>query len=99
MLINYIKESKSNNMIVTEQDNTNFERTDRRELFTYLEKIRESGIVNMYASPSILTYTKDDLYRFLFGMKKDPESIESLIDDSNDDDKIESSEKELSTIN
>jgi hypothetical protein len=98
-LINYIKESKSNNMIVTEQDNTYFERTNRRELFTYLEKIRESGIVNMYASPSILTYTKDDLYRFLFGMKKDPESIESLIDNGNDDNKIESSEAELSTIN
>jgi hypothetical protein len=98
-LISYIKESKSNNMIVTEQNNTNFERTNRRELFTYLEKLRESGIVNMYASPGILTYTKDDLYRFLFGMKKDPESIESLIDNSNDDDKIESSEKELSTIN
>jgi len=98
-LISYIKESKSNNMIVTEQNNTNFERTNRRELFTYLEKIRESGIVNMYASPSILTYTKDDLYRFLFGIKKDPESIESLIDNSYDDNKIESSEAELSTIN
>lgn len=103
--INYIKESKSNDMIVTEQDNLNpdatnrIDRTNRRELFTYLEKIRESGIINMYGSPSILTYAKDDLYRFLIGLKKEPEYIESLIYDSDDEDKIESLEKELSTIN
>ena len=103
--INYIKESKSNDMIVTERDNLNsdatnrIDRTNRRELFTYLEKIRESGIINMYGSPGILTYAKDDLYRFLIGLKKEPEYIESLIYDSDDEDKIESLEKELSTIN
>ena len=103
-LINYIKESKSNDIIVSEQDNLNpdttnrIEKTNRRELFTYLEKIRESGIINMYGSPSILTYAKDDLYRFLVGQKKEPEYIESLIDDSDDDEEIETLEKELSTI-
>lgn len=98
-LINYIKESKSKDMIVSEQDNLNPDKTNRRELFTYLEKIRESGIINMFGSPSILTYTKNDLYRFLVGQKKEPEYIESLIDDSDDEEKKESLEKELSTIN
>lgn len=98
-LINYIKESKSKDMIVSEQDNLNPDRTNRRELFTYLEKIRESGIINMFGSPSILTYAKNDLYRFLVGQKKEPEYIESLIDDSDDEEKKESLEKELSTIN
>jgi len=97
-LINYIKESKSKDMIVSEQDNLNPDRTNRRELFTYLEKIRESGIINMFGSPGILTYAKNDLYRFLVGQKKEPEYIESLIDDSDDEEKKESLEKELSTI-
>jgi len=100
-LINHIKETKTSEPIISE---SYIDKTDRRKLFFYLEQLRKSGIVNMFGSPSILTFTEDDLNRFLIGMKKDPEYIESLIDNAEYDENgeygdVDSLKEELDTIN
>ena len=43
--------------------------------------LRQSGIVNMFGASPILNWTKDDLHRFLYGERNDPESIESEIEE------------------
>ena len=45
-------------------------------LIKYLEKIRESGLTNMFGAHPILNWTKDDLHRWLYGMRKDLDSLE-----------------------
>ena len=47
----------------------------------YLEMIRQSGIINMFGASPILNWTKDDLHRFLYGERNDPESIEREIEE------------------
>jgi uncharacterized protein YlbG (UPF0298 family) len=54
---------------------------EKREIFIFFEQLRQSGVINMFGSSPILNWTKEDLHRWLYGMKKDIESIESEIED------------------
>ncbi len=49
---------------------------ERRDLLKYLEKIRQSGLTNMFGAHPILNWTKEDLHRWLYGMRKDLDSLE-----------------------
>ena len=46
----------------------------------WLEKLRESGVINMFGCSPMLNWTKDDLHRWLYGRKMDLESIEDAIE-------------------
>ena len=50
-------------------------------LIKYLEKIRESGLTNMFGAHPILNWAKDDLHRWLYGMRKDLDSLEQQKED------------------
>jgi hypothetical protein len=72
----------------------------------FLEKLRESGVINMFGSSPILNWDRNDLDRWLYGQSKDPESyerqIEELKDENEDgenDSDIDMLEEQLSTIN
>ena len=47
----------------------------------WLEKLRESGVINMFGCSPMLNWTKDDLHRWLYGRKMDLESIEDAIEE------------------
>ena len=87
-LVEYIKTS-----IIKEQrdDQYNFPflrevtNQERRDIMKYFEMLRQSGIINMFGSSPILNWTKDDLHRFLYGERNDPELIEGQIEDEEDD--------------
>ena len=53
---------------------------DKIKVFKFLENLRLSGVINMYGASPILNWTKDDLHRWLYGMSKNPESIEEEIE-------------------
>ena len=88
-LVEYIKSKK----IVNEQnrDQYDFPRLneitgqERRDIMKYFEMLRQSGIINMFGSHSILNWTRDDLARFLYGERNDPDSIEDEIENEEDD--------------
>lgn len=68
-------------------------------LIKYLEKIRESGLTNMFGAHPILNWTKDDLNRWLYGMRKDLDSLEEEKDELEyDDEDNESYERDLESI-
>ena len=54
-------------------------------LIKYLEKIRQSGLINMFGAHPLLNWTKDDLHRWLYGMSKDIESLEQQKEDLDHD--------------
>ena len=57
---------------------------DRREfsvIVGWLEKLRESGLINMFGAAPILNWTKKDLHRWLYGQSMDLESIEEAIEE------------------
>jgi GTPase SAR1 family protein len=57
---------------------------DRREfsvIVGWLEKLRESGLINMFGASPILNWTKNDLHRWLYGQSMDLESIERAIEE------------------
>ena len=79
---------------------------ERRDIMKYFEMIRQSGIINMFGSSPILNWTRDDLERFLYGERNDPESIESEIEeeeydneDGENDNTISILEDKLEKIN
>jgi hypothetical protein len=79
---------------------------ERRDIMKYFEMIRQSGIVNMFGAHPILNWTKDDLHRFLYGERNDPESIEREIEeeeydneDGENDNTISILEDKLEKIN
>ncbi len=79
---------------------------ERRDIMKYLEMIRQSGIINMFGASPILNWTKDDLERFLYGERNDPESIEGQIEeeeydneDGENDNTISILEDKLEKIN
>jgi hypothetical protein len=45
-------------------------------LIKYLEKIRESGLINMFGAHPLLNWAKSDLERWLYGQSMDLESLE-----------------------
>lgn len=72
----------------------------------FLEKLRESGVINMFGSSPILNWDRNDLDRWLYGQRKDPESYERQIEelkyeneDGENDSDIDMLEEQLSTIN
>ena len=81
--------------------------SDRVKVFKFLENLRQSGVINMYGASPILNWTKDDLHRWLYGMGKDPESLEEEIEnlDYYDEDEDDSNgdrnmlEEQLTHIN
>ena len=82
------------------------ENQERRDIMKYFESIRQSGIINMYGAAPILNWTKDDLHRFLYGERNDPESIEREIEeeereneDGENDNTISILEDKLEKIN
>lgn len=71
----------------------------------WLEKLRESGVINMFGCSPMLNWAEDDLHRWLYGQKQDPESIERQIEeleyeneDGENDSQIESMTQQLETI-
>tara|TARA_B100001115_G_C15715373_1_gene347650 strand:+ start:63 stop:656 length:594 start_codon:yes stop_codon:yes gene_type:complete len=50
-------------------------------LIKYLEKIKDSGLTNMFGAHPILNWAKDDLHRWLYGMRKDLDSLEQQKED------------------
>jgi len=90
-LLEYIKNSsvKKKSKIVKEQSDEQYNfpflrevtPQERRDIMKYFEMLRQSGIVNMFGSSSILNWTRDDLERFLYGERNDPESIEGQIEE------------------
>ena len=54
--------------------------TEVKMLIKYLEKIRESGLINMFGAHPLLNWTKDDLNRWLYGQRMDLESLEERIE-------------------
>ena len=83
-----IKKFKMGELVKEQRDDAyNFPRLnevtgqERRDIMKYFEMIRQSGIVNMFGSSPILNWTRDDLERFLYGERNDPESIEGEIEE------------------
>jgi len=79
---------------------------DFRIVVQWLEKLRESGVINMFGCSPMLNWTEKDLDRWLYGQKQDPESIEEQIEeleyeneDGDNDSDIEMLENQLETIN
>ena len=71
----------------------------------WLEKLRESGVINMFGCSPMLNWTEKDLHRWLYGQKQDPESIEEQIEeleyeneDGDNDSDIEMLESQLESI-
>ena len=81
---------------------------NRREfsvIVGWLEKLRESGVINMFGCSPMLNWTPEDLHRWLYGQKQDPESIERQIEeleyeneDGENDSQIDSMTQQLETI-
>jgi hypothetical protein len=115
-LLEYIKNSsvKKKSKIVKEQRDEQYDfpylremtGQDRRDIMKYFEMLRQSGIINMFGSHSILNWTRDDLNRFLYGERNDTESIEREIaeeehdnEDGENDSTISILEDKLEKIN
>lgn len=56
-------------------------RSDVTKVFKYLETLKESGIVNMFGSSVFLTYTEDDLERFLYSQRLTPNDLDREMDE------------------
>ena len=115
-LLEYIKHSivKKKSKIVKEQRDGQYNfpflrevtNQERRDIMKYFEMLRQSGIINMFGSHSILNWTRDDLNRLLFGERNDPESIKGQIEeeeydneDGENDNTISILEDKLEKIN
>ncbi len=108
-LVEYINSKKMVNEQRDQYDFPNLNEVtgqERRDIMRYFEMLRQSGIINMFGSHPILNWTKDDLHRFLYGERNDPESIESEIEeeeydneDGENDNSISILEDKLEKIN
>jgi len=97
-----LNESPSGNrpIVVPEMSGPDF-----RIVVQWLEKLRESGVINMFGCSPMLNWTEKDLHRWLYGQKQDPESIEEQIEeleyeneDGDNDSDIEMLESQLENI-
>jgi len=101
-LVEYIKSKK----MVNEQnrDQYDFPRLneitgqERRDIMRYFEMLRQSGIINMFGAHSILNWAKDDLHRFLYGERNDPESIEREIEEEEYDNEDGENDSDISIL-
>ena len=62
---------------------------DKRSVFNFLMLLRDSGITNMFGATSYMGLSDDEMYRILYGMKKDPESLRELASQEEDEEKSE----------
>ena len=79
--------------------------SDFRIIYLWLEKLKESGVINMFGCSPMLNWSEEDLHRWLYGQKQDPESIEEQIEeleyeneDGDNDSDIEMLESQLESI-
>ena len=101
-----LKEYIHSKFIVSEQrrDQYDFPRLneitgqERRDIMKYFEILRQSGIVNMFGSYPILNWTRDDLYRFLYGERNDPESLENQIEEEEYDNEDGENDSDISML-
>ena len=101
-LVEYINSKK----MVNEQDRDQYDfprlnevtGQERRDIMKYFEMIRQSGIINMFGSHPILNWTKDDLHRFLYGDRNDPESIEREIEEEEYDNEDGENDNDISIL-
>ena len=112
-LVEYINSKKSINEMARNRNEhrgpyiiREMDRSDVSAVIRFLEKLRESGVINMFGASPILNWTRDDLQRWLYGQKQDPEYIESQIEeleyeneDGENDSQIETMTHQLETIN
>lgn len=49
---------------------------DLKFIFKYLEALRKSGLINMFGASPLLNWTKEDMERWLYGQRKDINSLE-----------------------
>jgi len=108
-LVEYINSKKMVNEQRDQYDFPNLNEVtgqERRDIMRYFEMLRQSGIVNMFGAHPILNWTRDDLHRFLYGERNDPESIEREIEeeeydneDGENDNSISILEDKLEKIN
>jgi hypothetical protein len=104
--INYkknINESPMDNRVVVIRE---ISRSDFRIIYLWLEKLKESSLINMFGCYPMLNWSEEDLHRWLYGQKMDPESIEEQIEeleyeneDGDNDYEIESLKSQLEIIN
>ena len=73
--------------------------TDKVKIFKFLENLKLSGVINMFGASPLLNWTKDDLHRWLYGMGKDPKSIEDEIENLDDYDEDEDDEDYVGNSN
>jgi hypothetical protein len=63
------------------KDNFNFltHVKSKKDVFDFLSKLQNSGLTNMLAARPFLTYTSDDLKKYIAGQFKDVDDYEDII--------------------
>jgi hypothetical protein len=98
-----LNESPSDNRIVVVPEISG---PDFRIVAFWLEKLRKSAIINMFDCSPMLNWTEEDLHRWLYSQKQNPEYIEEQIEKleyenevGDNDSVIEMLERQLEVIN
>lgn len=76
--VNEEMDSKNKNL----KDNFNFMKyvKDKKDVFDFLGKLQKSGLTNMLAARPFLTYTSEDLKKYIGGQFKDIDDYQEIID-------------------
>jgi len=80
-LVEYINSKK---LLLNEQEPHLIREMDRGDfgiVVRWLEKLRESGVINMFGCAPMLNWTRDDMERWLYGQRQDVETLENRIED------------------
>ena len=64
------------------KDNFNFMKyvRDKKDVFDFLGKLQKSGLTNMLAARAFLTYTSEDLKKYIAGQFKDIDDYQDIIE-------------------
>lgn len=64
------------------KDNFNFMKyvKDKKDVFNFLGKLQKSGLTNMLGARPFLTYTSEDLKKYIAGQFKDTDDYEEIIE-------------------
>ena len=65
------------------------DKDDKRIIYNFLLRLRDSGITNMFQAGNYMALTSDEMHRILYGMKKDPEYLSNKADEYEYEDKID----------
>jgi LAS superfamily LD-carboxypeptidase LdcB len=75
-----VKKVSKKDMIKEQYENLEvpegFTGMDLKFIFKYLEALRKSGLINMFGASPLLNWTKEDMERWLYGQRKDINSLE-----------------------